>query len=218
MDRNTYTTCHIQEVYDVELPSVSAVIQHWKLLNSLFLPHFALFPWFTQSCQYGGFSGGSLVTNLPIKQETYVQSQGQEGPLEKEMATHSSILAWEIPWTDESGHLQSKRSQRVRYNVATQCESTNFTNCWNTKDKCAPLSGNLLCFKMCSCFTNLARYWKYASVPVLSHFQSCLTLCDPMDCRLPGSFVHGILQARILQWATISLSYASVILWFKHKC
>ena len=90
-------------------------------------------PLVTQSCQHGGFSGGSLVTNLPIKQETYVQSQGQEGPLEKEMATHSSILAWEIPWTDESGGLQSKRSQRVRDNVATQCESTNFTNCWNTK-------------------------------------------------------------------------------------
>ena len=46
-------------------------------------------------------------------QETRVQSLGQEDPLEKEMATHSSILAWEIPWTENPGRLQSKGSQRV---------------------------------------------------------------------------------------------------------
>ena len=46
-------------------------------------------------------------------QETQVQSLGQEDPLEKEMATHSSILAWEIPWTEEPGGLQSLESQRV---------------------------------------------------------------------------------------------------------
>ena len=50
-----------------------------------------------------GFLGGSVVKNPPAKQETQVQSLGQEDPLEKEMATHSSILAWEIPWTEESG-------------------------------------------------------------------------------------------------------------------
>ena len=44
-------------------------------------------------------------------QETWVQSLGQEDPLEKEMATHSSILAWEIPWTEEPGRLQSMGSQ-----------------------------------------------------------------------------------------------------------
>ena len=47
-----------------------------------------------------------LVKNLPTMQETWVQSLGWED-LEKEMATHSSILAWEIPWTEESGRLQS---------------------------------------------------------------------------------------------------------------
>ena len=46
--------------------------------------------------------------------ETWVQSLGQEDPLEKEMAPHSSILAWEIPWTEEPGRLQSMGSQRVR--------------------------------------------------------------------------------------------------------
>ena len=47
--------------------------------------------------------------------ETQVQSLGGEDPLEKEMATHSSILVWEIPWTEEPGGLQSIRSQRVRH-------------------------------------------------------------------------------------------------------
>ena len=46
-----------------------------------------------------------MIKNLPAMQETQVQSQDQEDPLEKGMATHSSILAWEIPWTEESGGL-----------------------------------------------------------------------------------------------------------------
>ena len=49
----------------------------------------------------------------PAMQETWVQSQGWEDPLEKEMATHSSILVWRIPWTEEPGGLQSMGSQRV---------------------------------------------------------------------------------------------------------
>ena len=47
------------------------------------------------------------VKNQPVKQETWVQFLGQEGPLEKGLATHSSILAWEIPWREEPGGLQS---------------------------------------------------------------------------------------------------------------
>ena len=48
-----------------------------------------------------------MVKNLPAMQETWVRSQSQEDPLEKEMATHTSIPAWEIPWTEEPGGLQS---------------------------------------------------------------------------------------------------------------
>ena len=55
------------------------------------------------------------VKNLPAVQETEVQSLGREDSLQKGMATHSSILAWEIPWTEETGGLQSMESQRVRY-------------------------------------------------------------------------------------------------------
>ena len=53
------------------------------------------------------------VKNLPVMRETQVQSLGWEDPLEKGMATHSSILAWRIPWTEEPGWLQSTGSQRV---------------------------------------------------------------------------------------------------------
>ena len=62
------------------------------------------------------FPGGSVVKNLSSKQETQVQSLGWEEPLEKEMATHSSILAWRTPWTGEPGGLQSMGSQRVGVN------------------------------------------------------------------------------------------------------
>ena len=54
-----------------------------------------------------------MASNLPVRQDTQVRSLGWEDPLEKEMATHSSILAWEIPWTEESVGLQSIESQRV---------------------------------------------------------------------------------------------------------
>ena len=60
-----------------------------------------------------GFPGGSVVKNVTAKQETQVPSLGQEDPLEKEMTTHSSILAWRIPWTEEPGWLQSMGLQRV---------------------------------------------------------------------------------------------------------
>ena len=62
--------------------------------------------------------GSSLIVqsvkNLPAVQETWVRSLGQKDPLEKEMATHPSILAWRIPWTEEPGGLQPTGSQRVR--------------------------------------------------------------------------------------------------------
>ena len=60
------------------------------------------------------------VKYLPAMQETWVRSLGGENPLEKEMATHSSILAWKTPWTEESGGLQSLGSQRVGHDLATK--------------------------------------------------------------------------------------------------
>ena len=60
-----------------------------------------------------------MVKNVPAMQETWVQSLCLEDLLEKEMATYSGILAWEIPWTEEPGGLQFMGLQRVRYSWAT---------------------------------------------------------------------------------------------------
>ena len=60
------------------------------------------------------------VKNLPVMEETGVQSLGWEDPLEKGMATHSGILAWRIPWTEEPGGPQSVGSQRVRHDWVTK--------------------------------------------------------------------------------------------------
>ena len=75
--------------------------------------------WKINHCMYILIQWASLVAqtvkNLPAMQATWVPSLGQEDSLEKGMATHSSILAWRIPWTEEPGGLQSRGSQRVRH-------------------------------------------------------------------------------------------------------
>ena len=71
---------------------------------------------FSNVTRYMGFFGDAVVKNLPAN----AVDMGGEDPLEKEMPTHSSILAWEISWTEEPGGLQSMGSQRVRHNLATK--------------------------------------------------------------------------------------------------
>ena len=82
------------------------------------------------------------VKRLPTMWETLVQSLGRENPLEKAMETHSSTAAWEIPWMEESGRLQTMGSQRVRHDWATSlslsfstahwlCDLRKFTDHWN---------------------------------------------------------------------------------------
>ena len=70
---------------------------------------------------YGmGFPGGSVVKNLPTNARDADSIPGWRRSLEKEMAIHYSILAWEIPWTEEPGRLQSMGLQRVGHNLATK--------------------------------------------------------------------------------------------------
>ena len=90
------------ELLDVKIKE-QAVLQVMTTNNKLF------------SIYYGVRVLAQRVKRLPAKQETWVRSLGQEDPLEKEMATHSSILAWKIPWTEKPGRLQSVGSQRVRH-------------------------------------------------------------------------------------------------------
>ena len=118
-----------------------------------------------------------MVKCLLVMWETRVWSLGWED-LEKEMATHSSTLAWKIPWTGEPGRLHSMGSQKV--------------------DRTEQLYFHFFAF-------SLSIYWVLLNVCMLNHF-SCVWLCDPMECNLPGSSVHGIFQARVLEWVAISFS------------
>ena len=92
----------------------------------LFKNHFIRLPWYihchfpsTLCLNIRASPVAQMVKHLPATWETQVQSLGQEDPLKKEMATHSSILAWKIPWTEEPGMLQSMGSQRVGHNWVT---------------------------------------------------------------------------------------------------
>ena len=87
----------------------------WKRNKSLLIPKAFLFKgivlWYTI---YRGIPADSAVKNPPVMQKAWVQSLGREDPLEEGIATHSSILAWRIPPTEEPGGLQSIELQRVR--------------------------------------------------------------------------------------------------------
>ena len=80
--------------------------RYWQVPGRTESGHFTAFK------EAKGFPSGSVVKNSPAKQETQVQSLGWEDPLEKGMATHSSILAWRIPCTEEPGGLESMGSQK----------------------------------------------------------------------------------------------------------
>ena len=92
-----------------------------------------------------------MVKNLLPLKEMWVPSPIQEDPLEKEMATHLSILAWEIPWTEEPGGLQSMGSQRIRYDLATEQQHCETLAKQNEGDCCYTVA------------------------------KLCPTVCDPMD-------------------------------------
>ena len=101
------------------------------------------------------FPGGAAVKNPPAMQETWVWSLGQEDPMEKEIATHSSILAWRTPWTEEPVRVQSMGSQRVRHEWA--CTSLNllsvaFMLCFLFSLLLVLFLSPTLCFKFCWSF------------------------------------------------------------------
>ena len=103
----------------------SMTFRTWQIFNRLKLSSWELRPTvrhlesrvlLTLFCRHlMGFPGGSDAKCLPAMQETRVQSLNWEDPLEKEMATHSSTLAWKIPWAEEPCKLQSMGLQRVRH-------------------------------------------------------------------------------------------------------
>ena len=124
-----------------------------------------------------------LVKNPPAKQETWIWSLGWEDPLEEGMASHSSILAWRIPWAEEPGGLRSTGSQSV-WTTEWLITAEYSVSPWRALPA-PPLPVS-----------------SFALVCVLT--QPCLTFWDPMDGSPPGSSVRGIFQARILEWVAIS--------------
>ena len=113
--------------------------------------------------------------------ETWVQSLGGEDHLEKEMATHSSTLAWKIPWMEEPRRLQSMGSQRAGHDWATSLSY--FISFLDNDDLYSRL---WICFMYKSCILEKIQFSSVA--------QSCPTLCDPMNRSTPGLPVHHQLQ------------------------
>ena len=168
-----------------------------------------------------------MVKNLPATRETWVRSLSWEDPLEKEMATHSSILAWRIPWTEEPGWLPTVGSQRVEHDWVT--DAFTFILSWTwiyilvSLSNSVPLSHfsifplfariflHLLCEKADS--HHLSLIYLIVQFQCMCMYakslQSCPTLCNPRDCSPPGSFVYRILQALEKEMAT----HSSVLAW-----
>ena len=118
--------------------------------------------------------------------------------MEKEMATHSSILAWRIPWTEESGGLQSVGSKRVGHDWATK-HALLISNFLQELSKVSVLpflllhdrSQHLAISIQMVIFRTLANSLSKVVIP-REVAQSCPTPCDPMDCSPPGSSIHGM--------------------------
>ena len=147
-----WMTCPVQSKWGALLYSFAVTLYGlWQKPCQGFIP----------TCQWTSLVA-QMVRRLPIMWETQVQSLGQEDLLEKEMATHSSVLAWKIPWAEEPGRLQSMGSQRVRHN-------------WET---------SLSCILIWTPFSTLPAHQHW--VICCSVAQSCPTLRNPTDCSTPG--------------------------------
>ena len=164
-----------------------------------------------------GFPGGSDGKASACNAVDPGSFRGWEDPLEKEMAIHSSTLAWKIPWTEEPDRLQSMGSQRVGHDWATELNWTEQLNrtelSTKTENKCryillvfySHIHIKIIIFLLFFCMLpqSLCRMEKEK----WSH--SVVSDCDPMDCSLSGSSIHGIFQARVLEWIAISFSRGS---------
>ena len=129
-----------------------------------------------------------------------------EDAMEEGIATHSIFLAWRIPWTEESGRLQPTR---LLYPWKFSGKTTG-VGCHFLLQGIFPTQGSNLGLLHCRQFLYpLSHLGSLILCCCSSVTKLCLTLCDPVDCSSPGSSIHGILQARILEWVAISFSRGS---------
>ena len=157
--------------------------------------------WFSYNV-FGASLEAQTVKRLPAMREARVWFLGREDPLEKEMAIHSSTLAWKIPWTEEPDRLQSMGSQRVGFDWATSL--------YIVFGFGKGIIGFLKWVGKFSCPVFI--FWK--SLWWCSVTKSCLTFCDPVNCSMPDSSVlHYLLEfAQIhVHWARDSISTEIVL-------
>ena len=113
-----------------------------------------------------------MLQNLPATQETQLRSLGQEDPLEKGMSTHSSILAWRTPFTEDPAGLQSMGLQKLDMTEQlTHTHTHTYTHTLREAIWCNSLFFSFAVSCCCCCCLG---------------FKPCLTLCNPMDCHTPG--------------------------------
>ena len=120
-----------------------------------------------------------MVKCLPAMQETRVQFLGREDPLEKEMATHSSTLAWKIPWTEEPGKLPSMGSQRVEHDCETSLHSL---------ISCVTLESNIMSPSLFLCITLIIPLGLFNKVTQTQYCKAVFLLL----VLLPGLWVSGM--------------------------
>ena len=150
-----------------------------------------------------------MVKNLPGMQETSVQSLGRDDPLEKEIATHSSVLAWRIPWTKEPGRLQSMGSQRAGHSWKWL---THTIDSYYTHQKHPPPQVVRL----------YSRYWLSCLIQFKARWKlQCVLCCAVLSCSVMSNSATlwtaahqaplsmRILQARILEWVAMPSSRRS---------
>ena len=129
------------------------------------------------------------------------------------MATHSSILAWRIPWTEELGRLQLG-SWRIRHEWAHTHQHSLISgyhrvhSCLHLPSGPMSLLWSLMSYNVWQTLCWGCCYSLAPAAAAAKSLQSCPTLCNPIDGSLPGSSIPGILQARTLEWVAISFSNA----------
>ena len=153
-----------------------------------------------------GFPSGWAVKNLLAMQETQetrLKSLGQEDSLEEGLATHSSILAWRIPWTEDPSVLQPTGLQRFGHDCSNWA-STHVYRYNEGLEVRLEFRQNFWPFQSQQSKENQVHQIPYCLVA-----QMCLTLRDAMDCSPPASSVHVDSQARILEWVAMLSSRGS---------
>ena len=151
---------------------------------------------------YGASLVAQTVKNLPAMQETWVQSLGWEVPLEKGMATHSSILGWRIPWTVYMAGCSPwsrKESDMTEWQTHTHTHTHTHMTFMATnnflRQKSLKTILHYINISVCCCCCLVSKLFPF--------------FFNSRDCSPPGSSVHGISQARILEWVAISFSSIS---------